>query len=158
LAKPKKTDEEIADDNERTNSMGLFNTADAYRLSGQALDAAKVRHGFADLPVRALYYHAIELYLKALLWQHHSVDELQNRFGHKIAPMIEEAEKHGLAIEDEDRKVLELMVTTDAVIRSRYIRSGPTRYHTTLGLERTCESLRRSVGSLLRKAGVMVRL
>jgi hypothetical protein len=70
LGKRQKTPEEIADDNERTNSMGLFNTAEAYWMSAVALQAAKVRAGHASQPVRFLYYHAIELYLKAWLRQH----------------------------------------------------------------------------------------
>jgi hypothetical protein len=40
----------------------------------------------------------------------------------------------------------------------RYIRTGPGQFHTFEGLERTCQSLRESVGKMLRKAGVMVRL
>ena len=79
MAKLKKAPEKIADHNDRTNSIGLFNTAEAYWLSASKLAAAEVRHGFADLPVRTLYYHAIELYLKALLRQHYSVDELQSK-------------------------------------------------------------------------------
>ena len=64
---------EPTDDDERTNSLGLFNTAEAYRLSARALQAAKVRHGNADKPLRFLYYHALELYLKALLREKHSM-------------------------------------------------------------------------------------
>jgi len=32
MMKPEKSPEEIAEDNERTNSMGLFNYADAFAL------------------------------------------------------------------------------------------------------------------------------
>ena len=158
IQKREKTAEEIADDNERTNSMGLFNTAEAYWLSAHALAAAKVKAGHADSPVRTLYYHAIELYLKALLRQHYGVDDLSKRFGHKIARMTAEAEKHGLFIMDEDREVFALMGDTDVVIRARYIRTGSGNFHALEGLDRTCKSLRESVGTLLRKAGVMVRL
>lgn len=45
MAKREKTAEEIADDNDRTNSMGLFNTAEAYWMSAVALKAAKVKAG-----------------------------------------------------------------------------------------------------------------
>ena len=158
MAKPKKTLEEIADDNERTNSMGLFNTAEAYWKAAQTLAAAKVKGGHADSPVRTLYYHAIELYLKAPLRRHYDVDDLSKKFGHKIARMTKEAEKHGLLIMDEDREVFALMSDSDVVIRSRYIRTGSGNFHTLEGLDRTCKSLRKSVGTILRKAGIMVRL
>ena len=69
-------------DEERTNSMGLFNTAEAWRLSAMALQAQRVKSGHADQPVRFLYCHAVELYLKALLRQKHGVRKLEN-IGHK---------------------------------------------------------------------------
>ena len=56
--------------------MGLFNYAEAYWQSARTFAAAnKVKHGHAESPIRTLYYHAIELYLKSLLRQHHSVAE-----------------------------------------------------------------------------------
>jgi hypothetical protein len=72
---------ELNDDVERrTTSMGLFNTAEAYRLSAIKLRAGKkVKTGHADTPVRLLYYHALELYLKALLRQKYSVKTLRER-------------------------------------------------------------------------------
>jgi len=62
-----------ADDEHRTNSVGLFHTAESYWRSAVALREAKVRATHPDNPIRLLYYHAIELYLKAFLRQHHSV-------------------------------------------------------------------------------------
>jgi hypothetical protein len=72
---------ELNDDVERrTTSMGLFNTAEAYRLSAIKLRAGKkVKTGHADTPVRLLYYHALELYLKALLRQKYIVKTLRER-------------------------------------------------------------------------------
>jgi len=40
------------DDDERTNSMGLFNTAEAFRLSAMALEDEKVKIGHAASPIR----------------------------------------------------------------------------------------------------------
>ena len=157
MAKLKKTPEKIADHNERTNSIGLFNTAEAYWLSASKLAATEVRHGFADLPVRTLYYHAIELYLKALLRQHYSVDELQSKFRHNIKRMTTKARKHGLVAMDEDRQVFSLM-KGDVLIRARYIHTGFGTYPTVAALDRTCKSLRYSVGKILQEAGVKVRL
>jgi hypothetical protein len=47
-------------DDDRTTSMGLFNTAEAYRLSAIALDQAPqvLRTGHAAKPVQFLYSHA----------------------------------------------------------------------------------------------------
>ena len=113
-----KSPEELKDDDERTNSMGLFNTAEAYWLSAMALEKANVKSGHADSPVRFLYYHALELYLKALLRQKHSVDLIREKFGHKTRRLVKEAEKLGLVADDEDRQVFSLMGDTDAVIEA----------------------------------------
>src|SRR5262245_57306413 len=110
--------------------MGLFNTAEAYRLSAISLEQAKVKSGHADSPIRFLYYHAIELYLKALLRQKHSVGAMKSDFGHSIQQLVPEAEKLGLCVMEEDREVFSLMIDTDAVIEARYIRTGPKTWPT----------------------------
>jgi len=138
--------------------MGLFNTAEAYWNSAQALEKAKVKGGHSASPVRLLYYHAIELYLKALLRQQYSVDALSTKFRHNIKRMAAKAKKLGIVIGNEDREIINSMSKTDVVIRARYIRTGPGLFPTFEGLNRTCENLRKSVGTILRTAGVTVRL
>jgi hypothetical protein len=149
---------EPTDDDERTNSLGLFNTAEAYRLSARALQAAKVRHGNADKPLRFLYYHALELYLKALLREKHSMATVRNKFGHQIKLLVREAETLGLVVGENDRTVLMLIDNTDAMIDSRYIRTGTRLLVTLESLRRTCKSIRDGVGTILRNNGVLVRL
>ena len=74
MAKPEKTAEEIAEDNKRTNEMGLFNTLKRTGELRKRWQRQNAEGRLADTPVRTLYYHAIELYLKSLLRQHYSVD------------------------------------------------------------------------------------
>jgi HEPN domain-containing protein len=149
--------EEITDDY-RTTSLGLFNLAEAFWRAAHTLANAKVEGGHADSPVRTLYYHAIELYLKALLRQHYNVDDLKHKFGHRFSRLAAEAEAHGLTFDDEDRDVLALMADSDVIMRARYIRTGAGTFHTLEGLELTCKRLRETVGALLRKAKVPVRV
>jgi hypothetical protein len=158
LAKQTKSPEELKDDDERTGSMGLFNVAEAYRLSAIALETAEVKSGHAHSPVRFLYYHALELYLKALLRQKHSIVVVREEFGHNTQRLVKEAEKIGLVPDDEDREVFSIMGDTDTVIEARYIRTGAKTWPTIEGLNRTSKSVRNGVGSLLRGAVVMVRL
>jgi hypothetical protein len=145
-------------DDERTNSMGLFNTAEAWRLSAIALQSAKVSHGFAEQPLRYLYFHALELYLKALLRQKHSVATLEKKFSHKTKRLMREAQALGLIIEDRDAELLALMGDTDMVIEHRYIKTGSKTLPTLEALERTSRNIRDGVGELLKKRGVPVRL
>ena len=145
------------DDDERTNSMGLFNTAEAFRLSAMALEDEKVKIGHAASPIRICYYHALELYLKALLRQKHSVKKIQEKFGHNTKRLVEEAEALGLVVTDEDREVFS-KADTDAIIEARYIRTGAKNWPELEELRHTCERVRDGVGDLLFKAGVPVWL
>ena len=155
---PKQTTEEEVSEEDRTTSLGLFNFAEAFWRAAHILAKAEVEGGHADSPIRTLYYHAIELYLKALLRKSYSVDDLKNKFGHKFSRLATEAEANGLTFDDEDRNVLALMGDSDVVMRARYIRTGSATFHTLEALERTCKSLRENVGEVLRKAKVPVRL
>jgi len=158
MAGQEKSADQLQDQDERTNSMGLFNMAEAYRLSAEALRKAGVAAGHAESPIRFLYYHAIELYLKALLRLRHDVETIREEYGRKILRLVAEAENLGLVVADEDRKLYELMGDTDAVIDSRYIRTGSKTSPTIEALSRTGQGLRSEVGRLLQKAGVGVRL
>jgi hypothetical protein len=145
---------EPTDDDARTNSLGLFNTAEAYRLSAMALP---IRHGHADKPPRFLYCHALELYLKALLRQKHSMATVR-KLGHQIKLLAREAQTLGLAVGKDDHAVLALIDDTDAMIDSRYVRTGSKRLGTLEALDRTCKNIRDGVGTILGSNGVLVRL
>jgi hypothetical protein len=143
------------DDDERTTSLGLFNTAEAYRLSAIALP--DVKHGHAEKPRRLLYCHALELYLKAMLRQKHSTATVR-KFGHRVKLLVREAETLGLVVGDNDRAVLALIDDTDAMLDSRYIRTGRKRVATLEALCGTCKNIRDGVGTILRNNDVPVRL
>jgi|SRR5215469_9601812 hypothetical protein len=147
---------EPIDDDERTNSLGLFNTAEAYRLSAMALPP--IKHGHADRPLCFLYCHALELYLKALLREEHSMATVRDKFGHQIKLLMREAEMLGLVVSDTDRDVLALIDDTDAMIDSRYIRTGTKVLVAPEALRRTCKNIRDGVGTILYNNEVLVRL
>lgn len=140
--------------------MGLFNFAESYWKAAAHLAEAKLESSHPHSPVSFLYYHAIELYLKAFLRMHgHTAEELASRaFGHSTSRLKTRADQLGLFFEDEDVEVLSLMASTDAVIRSRYIQTGAFTFPSPEALDRTCKSLRRSVGKALKERCINVRL
>jgi|SRR6185369_3805638 hypothetical protein len=143
---------------ERTNALGLFNTADSYWCAASVLSRANIKSTHPDYPVRFLYYHAIELYLKSFLRAHqYSVDDLAKKLGHNARKLTSEAKALGLFLMDEDRVVLKMMAKTDAVIRSRYIQTGFFTWPSVGALDRTCKSLRATIGEALNKKGFRVR-
>ena len=144
----------------RTTALGFFNVADLYSRAAAHLLGVNLKTTHPNSPVTFLFYHAIELYLKAFLRHHgHTPKELRSkRFGHKTCCLSERAAELNLYFDHEDREVLSLMATTDAVIRSRYIQTGYFRWPTPEALNRTCAGLRQSVGAALLRDGVQVRL
>ena len=148
------------DELERTTALGLFNVATSYWRAARCLQKEKLKTTHPGSPVSFLYYHAIELFLKAFLRHHgRTPRELRSKkFGHSTAALEHLASELGLFFEDEDREVLSLMAKTDAVIRSRYIQTGYFQWPHPGALDRTCKSLRKSVGEALKRDGVPVRL
>jgi hypothetical protein len=147
-------------DDDRSSPLGFFNLAESYWTAAVALGNANLRTTHPTSPLSFLYYHAIELYLKAFLRLHgHTAKELRGKnFGHRTCCLSERAGALGLQFDDEDLQVFSLMACTDAVIRSRYIQTGYFRWPAPEALDRTCNSLRQSVGQELRKANLPVRM
>lgn len=157
----KRTPEELVANNERTTSIGLFLNAEAYWSGANVLYRSNKRKKrtvpFGEKPLYYCYYHAIELYLKAFLRCQHGVDELEGNFRHRTIKMMKRAQELGISFDDEDVEVLIMMGDTDAVIRSRYPRTGSFSWPTLEALNRTCKSLRVLVHKGLQKSGVSVR-
>jgi hypothetical protein len=111
-------------DDDRTTAIGLFNYARSYWRSGVHLAALNLEVTHPEAPVTFLFYHAIELYLKAYLRSRNlTVKELRD-IGHKVTSLAQEARRRGLFLDDEDQDVISLMGETDTIIRSRYIVTG----------------------------------
>ena len=134
----------MSDDREdRTTAVGLYHYGHSYHEAARALGVAKFRATHADAPLTYLYFHAIELFLKAFLRAHgHTVDDLERKFRHDIKRMRKRATALGFDFMDEDLVVLSYMEQTPIVINSRYIRTGYFQRPTNEALERTATSLR----------------
>jgi hypothetical protein len=160
MTRAKPTATEIADEDARSTELGYFNFAESYRVSAKVLDEAGRQATDIESPIRFLYYHAVELYLKSYLRSHCvSAYRLRTReFGHDAGKLSRKCEALGLTLDGEDREVVRLMTETDAVIRSRYITTGCFQWPSTEALERTCYSLRESLAQRLIAQGHKLRL
>jgi hypothetical protein len=141
-------------------AIGTFNFADSYRQAGSALRtlewADSVSH--ARSPVEFLYWHAIELFLKAfLLACGMSETELRGRkYGHNLSNLVNEATNRGLALEADDSEVLSLMPTADDMIDLRYIKVGLRKAPKLEALETISNNLYRLVGLALRDKAICI--
>lgn len=100
---------DLTDEDARSTPVGLFNFAETYWLSARALKAAEVKEvTHRAYPVFFLYYHAIELYLKAYLRLYHTMAQLRGRkFGHDAGALSKRARELDLPVKPKERNGLQ---------------------------------------------------
>lgn len=106
----------------RTTPTLHFLTARAYHASARSLmlnPLPRVEH--AEAPIRALFHHAAELYLKAyLLHAGMEAAQLRKAEGHDYERLVEEAQRRGLGLADEFVDSLQVMQQLGAFGSARY--------------------------------------
>jgi hypothetical protein len=144
---------------ERTNALGLFNTARSYWRSAEYLNAAHLKLTHPQAPVTFLFCHAIELYLKAYLRGvgNKNVEQLK-KMGHRVASLAEAAVSSGLIIGSEQSETLSHIANTDIAMEARYIVTGFKSLPTNEALSNVAEVLDKAVCSALAKTGISVRV
>jgi hypothetical protein len=147
----------MSDEIERTTPLGLFNYARSYFRSAEYLYESQLKLTHPSAPATFLFYHAIELYLKAFLLSLKWTPKSLKAIGHRVDKASEEAVKQGLILDDEDREVIKLIGDGDTVINARYIVTGAFSRPAEEALSRTCRSLDASVGRKLIELGLPVR-
>jgi hypothetical protein len=122
----KKTPEEMAEENKRTNEVALFNFADSFLVSAKHLienpppERLRFKH-----PIDFLLFHAAELYLKSYLRQKGEDVDALRKLGHSHRRLCKRAARYGMNIPSEINDIFAFLDETDAVINSRYIWTGP---------------------------------
>lgn len=142
---------------ERTTEIGLFHFARSYWRSAEQLRASKPDVTHPDAPILFLFYHAIELYLKAFARNAgYDLKRLKN-ISHRIAEAGQAAQKEGLELTPDDFELLRLIDSSDNVVRTRYITTGAHSRPEENVLADFCTYLDKAVGEKLIKDGHPVR-
>jgi hypothetical protein len=149
--------EDEPDDSERTNAVGLFNTARSYWRSAEHLNAAGLKLTHPRAPVTFLFCHAIELSLKAYLrGTGTSIAELK-KLSHRVANLANAAGEKGLDLGAEQSDILSHVDDADVAIEARYIVTGFKDRPTNEALSTVTERLDQAVCAALSKLGFAVR-
>jgi DNA-binding MarR family transcriptional regulator len=145
------------DDDERTNAVGLFNTARSYWRSAVYLNAGNLGVTHPQAPVIFLFCHAIELYLKAYLRGTAAELARLKKLGHRVADLAKAAADSGLHLSEEQFEILSHIDEADVALESRYIVTGFKTLPTDEGLAKVAEALDNAVCAALSNLGVPVR-
>jgi hypothetical protein len=142
---------------ERTTPGGLFNFARSYWRSAEQLRVSKPDVTHPDAPILFLFYHAIELYLKAFVRNAGCDLKALKDISHRITKAGETAQREGLQLTQDDIELLRLIDSYDNVVRSRYITTGAHSRPEEQALADFCQYLDKSVGERLASDGHPVR-
>jgi hypothetical protein len=141
--------------------LGWFNLAHAYLFDAATLYNAeeRPRRWHYEAPVQYLYFHAIELFLKAYLRSQGMTDqELSGReYGHKLKKLIDEAEARGMPVTKRINRVRLFQMADEAKdqpMRSRYLSTGPATILPVPRLHEAARDLQGIVENALHRAGV----
>lgn len=145
------------DDDERTNALGLFNTARSYWRSAEHLNAAGLKVTHPHAPVTFLFCHAIELYLKAYLRGTGSTLAQLKKLSHRVANLAKAATESGLKLEPEQSEILSHVDDADVAIEARYIVTGFKNRPTNEALSSVAEQLDTTVCAALARRGFALR-
>ncbi|GEO18170.1 hypothetical protein [Microvirga aerophila] len=140
--------------------LAWFHLAHAYLHDAATLSAApKPAGGFYEAPVRFLYFHAIELFLKAYLrLQGIEEAELGSRsYGHHLATLADAAEQRGLLIGKRVWLVCDAARDFDKPTEARYIKTGRRSALPAHKLHEAARELQSRVDQALRINGVLTR-
>lgn len=142
---------------ERTTALGMYHFAESYRHAADRVRASKAKPLMFDHPIRFLYYHAIELYLKSCLrGDGLTPDEIRGKYGHRFRKLQRACETRGVVLDDEDVEIIRLIDGSN-YWKSRYIETGFSRQATLPALARTNDSLARYAFEFLRRKRIGVR-
>src|SRR5262249_14458177 len=140
-------------EDDRTNALGLFNSAECYRQAADILASERRRF---DQPIRYLFYHALELYLKAFLRTDLTLDGVI-RYGHRFRRLRGACTTHGLPLEQHEREVLSMIDKDDRYIRARYLRTGFSQEAVIKDLSWAAAAIAENVGAKLQQRGLPLR-
>jgi hypothetical protein len=140
--------------------LAWFNLAHAYLYDAATLhNAQKPSGGFYSDPVRFLYFHSVELFLKAYLRIHGIEYDALGKppYSHNLTSLANAAESRGLLIGKRVRLVCDAARDFDKPTEARYVRTGGKTILPPHKLHEAARELQTRVGQALRDKGITAR-
>lgn len=139
----------------RTTPIGWFHYAASYAIAARFLTLSNAEATHPDAPIRHLYRHSIELYLKAfLLHSGVKLKKLRNKYGHNTELLAEKAESLGLKLSEEQ---FDQIAFCNDPLPDRYLETGSRRVLPNDVLLTICRHLHTTIGSQIYEAAGITR-
>jgi HEPN domain-containing protein len=146
----------MTDDDDRITAMGLYQIAESYRICGSSLVTQLPSVLKSDDPVRFLFFHAIELYLKAVLRSSGASVLQVKTIGHNIEKLIDMTKSSGFALPTDAEQGLVFFADQAAIMETRYLKTGYSNRPTLEGLRDLTDMVREEASRVLRLAGLRI--
>ncbi|WP_417319064.1 hypothetical protein [Emcibacter sp.] len=130
---------------DRETPVGFFHYAHSYASSAAALRKTNIQATHPDSPIRFLYSHALELYLKSSLRLNGvTIKELRSKdLGHDMKALRKKAKEFGLLFNSVQAGQIDLL---GEAILDRYIKTGFRTVLLPETLHKLCLYLHNSLG------------
>jgi hypothetical protein len=106
-------------DTHEESAIAFANFAHSYCSSAIVLQHVEIDTTHPNSVVTYLFYHSIELYLKAYLMSQGISAQKLKSYGHKIGKLSRKASALGLSFSEFDDEIFEFMTSSDTVISAR---------------------------------------
>lgn len=146
----------MTDDDERTITRGLYQFAESYRIRETSLVTQLPSVLKFDDPVRFLFFHAIEIYLKAVLRSSGASVLQVKTMGHNIQKLIYMTKRSGFALPADAEQGLVFFADQTAIVETRYLKPGYSNRPTLEGLRDLTDMVREEARRVLRLAGLRI--
>jgi HEPN domain-containing protein len=145
------------DRRELSTPLGFFNFAGSYRAAADKLRVCKLRATHPHSPMLFVYYHSIELYLKAFLRADGQSVAALHKIGHDFKTLQRMCVERGLNFDSEIQDVLAIVAASGAWGGTRYLEVGFHHRPLISVLSRACRKIDRMVGAALSDKGIHIR-
>ena len=139
------------------SDIGWFNYAVSYLRAAQALRTLQFNATHRDSPIEFLYYHSVELFLKAFLVLKGATEKDVKGLSHGIVRIMERCRAQGLVLDKTDRAVIALIDRSGNMFRARYIRTGYFEKASGAMLDRLTERLLSKIAGHFHREGRPLR-
>jgi hypothetical protein len=144
-------------DEQAASNIDYYNFAESYRIAFTSLASQRPAGMLFDSPIRFLGFHAIEIYLKAILKTVPMTDHDLKSLGHNLSRLTTEAVRHGARFSGTFTNSIDVLADYTHIIDTRYLTTGYKTGATIEGLAELVMEARSEAARSFQSRNILVR-